>query len=179
MRKDRFLKQLWISFGVIIASTIITGVALYFFAGDFSANADAIMAARAMIQRQNDALANLANLEQQAPRAERYQTEMDQLIPNQYGLVSFIRWFKDIGNQYDVTASAVFQGLIVPAHGSTPGTISFSFSAQGTPSNLISFLDTVGATSTSSGFPLTVSSFNITINGTSANATGQGELFSR
>lgn len=179
MVKDRFSKQLWMSLGIIVISILISGGVLYFFTGDLSANADAIMAAHATIQTQNDALANLANLKQQAPQAAQYQAEIHQLIPDQYGLVPFAQWFKDEGSRYNVTADAVFQGSIVPAQGSTPGTISFSFNVQGTPSNLISFLDTVSATSTSSGFLLTINSFNITMNGTSANATGQGTLFSR
>ncbi len=177
MVKDRFAKQLWIGFVIIAVSFFIAAAALYFFAGDLSANADAIVSARATVQNQTAAVANLANLEQQAPQAARYQAAMNQLLPDQYGIVPFAQWFGGVGKQYGVTANASFQGAMVQAQGTTPGTASFSFNAQGSPSNIVSFLNAVGAKS--SGFLLTINSFDITVNGATANATGQGTLFFR
>ena len=73
METKQFAKKLWISFGIIVVSIAIAGGALYFFSGDLSANADAIVAARAALNQQTTAVENLASLKQQAVTAAQYQ----------------------------------------------------------------------------------------------------------
>ncbi|GEM_PF-2271251 len=177
MVNEQFSKKLWISFGIVVASFAIAGGALYFFAGDLSANADAIVIARAALYQQNSAVANLASLKQQAVQAVRYQSAMDQLVPNQYNLVTFTQWFTDQGRQFNVDANAEFQGSAMPSQGSAPGSDAFSYTATGSVSNIASFLDFVSAKS--SGFLVLFNSFNITGGGTSYSAQGQGTVFSQ
>jgi hypothetical protein len=177
MEKKRFVRQLWISLGIIVGSIAIAAGLLAFFSGDISAKADAIVGDRATVQSKTDALANLAQLESEAPQAAQYQLAIDQLLPDQYGLVTFTQWIAQLGVKYDVTTNAAFQGSVVPSAGATPGAAQFSFGAEGTPENIAAFLDGMNAKST--GFLVTLTSFNVTGSGSNENMTGQGTLFFR
>ena len=177
MNAKVFARGLWISFGVIVVSIIFAIGAIYYLANDLSAQADAIVRARAQVQNETTAVGNLANLKAQAPQAEQYQAAINDLIPGQYGLVTFDQWFQGIGKQYGVTATAAFQGAVTPAQGSTPGTVAFSFNASGPPSNVETFLDAVSRRAT--GFLLSIDSFNVSMNGTDYQVVGKGTLFSQ
>lgn len=177
MGNERFTRHLWISFGIVAASIIIAGGALYFFANNLSASADAIVSARTAVNGQDAAVANLADLKQQAVQAAPYQTAIDELIPDQYGLVPFTQWFAQQGGPYNVAASAAFQGGVTPSSGSTPGNIAFSFTASGSLGNIISFLEFVSTQS--SGFLVAFNAFNVTSNGTDYTITGGGTVFSQ
>jgi Tfp pilus assembly protein PilO len=177
MEKKRFARQLWISFGIIVGSIAIVAGMLVSFSGDISAQAAAIVSDRATVQSKTDALANLAQLESEAPQAAQYQSAMNQLLPDQYGLVTFTQWITQLGAKYDVTTNAAFQGSIAPSAGTTPGTAQFSFSAEGSPENIAEFLDGMNAKST--GFLVTLTSFDVTGSGSNENMTGQGTLFFR
>jgi hypothetical protein len=177
MEKERFTRQLWISFGIIIVSIAIAAGMLAFFSGQISSEADAIVSDRAMVRSKADALGNLAQLESEAPQAAQYQEAIDQFLPDQYGLVTFAQWLAQLGNKYGVTANAAFQGSVTPSTGTAPGTAQFSFSAQGSPSAVAAFLD--GMSAKSSGFLLTLTSFDVTGSGSNESMTGQGILFFR
>jgi hypothetical protein len=177
MKKERFVRQLWISFGIIAGSIAIAAGLLAFFSGDISAQADAIVSDRATVQSKTDALANLAQLEAEAPQAAQYQSAIDQLLPDQYGLVTFTQWIAQLGTKYDVTTNAAFQGSVVPSAGTTPGTAQFSFSVEGPPENIAAFLD--GMNTKSTGFLVTLTSFDVTGGGSNETLTGQGTLFFR
>lgn len=177
MGRNQFVRQLWISAGVIVGSIAIAAGAMAFFSGGLSSQADAIVNDRAIVQSKTDALANLAQLESEAPQAAQYQAAMDQLLPDQYGLVTFTQWLAQLGAKYNVTTNAAFQGSVTPANGITPGTAQFSFTAQGAPQDLTDFLD--GMNTKSSGFLLTLTSFDVTGQGSTESITGQGMLFSR
>jgi hypothetical protein len=177
MVNERFAQRLWISFGIIVASIALAAGALYFFSGDLSANANAIVNARAALDEQAVAVANLASLKQQATQAAQYQAAISQLVPGQYGLVTFTQWFADQGKKYSVSANAAFQGAAVPAQGAAPGTAAFSFTAAGSLDGLTSFLDFIGAKS--SEFLVSFNSFNVTGDGTNYSVTGQGTVFSQ
>jgi Tfp pilus assembly protein PilO len=174
MEKERFARQLWISFGIIVGSIAIAAGMLAFFSGNIFAQADAIVSDRATVRSKTDALANLAQLESEAPQAAQYQSAIDQLLPDQYGLVTFTQWIAQLGTKYDVTTSAAFQGSIVPSAGNTPGTAQFSFSIEGSPENIAAFLD--GMNTKSTGFLVTLTSFDMTGSGSNENMTGQGTL---
>lgn len=177
MNAKVFARGLWISFGVIVVSIIFAIGAIYYLANDLSAQADAIVRARAQVQNETTAVGNLANLKAQAPQAQQYQAAINDLIPGQYGLVAFGQWFQDTGKQYGVTATAAFQGAVTPAQGSTPGTVVFSFDASGPPSNVETFLDAVSRRAT--GFLLSIDSFDVSMNGTDYQVVGKGTLFSQ
>ena len=178
MINEHFGRKLWISFGIVMASIAITAGAFYFFAGDLSAKATAVVAARTSLEQQSSAVANLANLKHQAPIAAQYLAAMDQLLPDQYGLVTFGQWFSDTGKQYGVSANATInQDAVIPSSGSSPGVATLSFSATGSLDNITAFLHFVSAKS--SVFLVVFDSFNITGDGTSYTAVGQGTIFFR
>jgi hypothetical protein len=177
METKQFAKKLWISFGIIVVSIAIAGGALYFFSGDLSANADAIVAARAALNQQTTAVENLASLKQQAVTAAQYQAAINQLVPNPYGLVAFPQWFGQQGLRSAVTANASLQGEPTPSAGTTPGYSSFSFTVTGSLAGISSFMDFVSTKS--SGYLVAFNSFNITTQGSSYSATGLGTVFSQ
>jgi hypothetical protein len=177
MVKDRFAKQLWISGGVILGSIAIATGVLIFLSGEISAQASTIMTDRESIQEKTAAVATLAELEQDVPQAAQYQEAIDQIIPDQFGLVTFPQWLSTLGARYDVTTDAVLQGAATPAAGATAGTAQFSFTADGSPSNLAAFLNDMN--SKAAGFLLSLSSFNVVSDGTNQKITGQGILFAR
>lgn len=177
MAKEYFIRQLWISCGVILGSIVIAAGVLWFIGGQLSMEAAAIANDRAVAQSKTDALANLAQLESEVPQATQYQSAMDQLMPDQYGLVTFTEWLSQLGAKYGVTTNAAFQGAVTPSAGTTPGTAQFSFSAEGSPANLTAFLD--GMNTKSSGFLVTLTSFDVTGNGSNEDMTGQGTAFFR
>jgi anti-sigma factor RsiW len=177
MEKKRFTKRLWISFGTIVASIAIAAGMLAFFLGDISTQANTIVSDRATVAGKTGALSNLAQLKSEAPQAAQYQSAINQLLPDQYSLVTFPQWIAQLGARYGVTANAAFQGSVVPSAGTTPGTAQFSFSVQGPPSNIVAFLD--GMNTKSAGFLATLTSFDVTGGGSNENMTGQGTLFFR
>lgn len=175
MVKDRFIRQFWIGVGIIIASIVIAAGVLFFLSGDLSSQAAAIAADRAVIQEKTNAVADLARLEADAPQAAQYQKEIDQLLPTQYGLVDFTQWLSQLGAKYSVTTDAAFQGSVVPPAGVTPGMAQFSFSAEGSPTDLIAFLG--GMNATSSGYLISLGSFNVTNSENNEKIAGQGTVF--
>ena len=175
MGKDRFTKQLWISAGVIVAGIVLAAGVLGFLSGDISAQASAIANDRAVIQENANAVATLVQLDADAPQAARYQAAIDQLLPNQYGLVTFTQWFSQLGEKYGVTTDAAFQGSVVPPAGTVAGTAQFSFGAEGSPDNLTAFLD--GMNAKSSGFLVSLTSFDVASDGMNEKMTGQGVVF--
>lgn len=177
MFKDRFSMQLWISLGIIIASIIVAFVALQFLSGKLSTDADAIVSDRTTAQAKTNALANLAQLEADAPRAAQYQSAMNQLLPDQYSLVTFPQWLAQLGEQNSVTVSAAFEGEATSPSGATPGSAQFSFNAQGTPQNVATFLDAMNKKAV--GFLIELTSFGMTSDGSNENITGQGMVFFR
>lgn len=177
MVNERFSQRLWISFGIIVASIAVAGGALYFFSNDLAANAQAIVSARARMNAQNSAVANLASLEQQDVQAAAYQNAIDQLLPDQYGLVNFAQWFSKEGAQYNVNANASLQGPVTPSRSTAPGNAVFSFTVSGSLSDIASFMHFVSAKS--SKFLVTFGTFNITSDGSVYDASGQGMIFSQ
>jgi len=176
MIKENFKKKLWISFGIILGAIIIASVALYILSGDLDVQAKAIVADRAQIETQDEALSNLANLKASAPQAATYQAAINQLLPGQYGLVDFGQWLTARGQLYGVSATFSFQGNPpAPAPGDL-GTAPFSLTAQG-PSiaSLDDFLKDIETEAP--GFLLSINSFTVTNNGSSPSLTAQGVLF--
>ena len=175
MVKKRFTRQLWISFGIVVASIAIAAGAISFFSGSFSAQADVITQDRGEIQKNTDAVTYLSQLEAAAPQAAQYQAAIDQLLPDQYGLVTYTQWLAQLGAKYNVSTNAAFQGSVVTSTETTAGTAQFSFSAKGSPDNLTTFLK--GMNDKTSGFLVSLTSFDVTSDGTNETVTGQGILF--
>ena len=175
MIKDRFMRRFWISMSIIVGSIVVAGLAIDYFSGSLSAEANIIVGDRTTIQRNTDAVASLAQLKSAAPQAARYQAAMDQILPDQYGLVTFTQWFSQLGQKYNVTTNAAFQGSVVPTAATVAGSAQFSFSAVGSPADISAFLNAVD--STTSGFIVSLSTFDVASDGTNETITGQGQLF--
>lgn len=177
MVKDRFTKQLWISGGIILGSIAIAAGVLVYLAGEISAQTSMITGDRQAIQAKTDAVSTLAQLEAAVPQAAQYEEAIGQIIPDQYGLVTFPQWLSTLGGKFNVTANAVLQGTANSASAGSAGNAQFSFTADGTPSNLAAFLDSMNEKS--AGFLLTLNSFDVTNDGANQRISGQGILFSR
>jgi len=145
--------------------------------GEMSAQANIVVNDRQAIQNKTEAVATLAQLESAVPESVQYEQAINQLVPDQYTLVTFPQWLSALGARYNVTTGAALQGSASAATPGTAGTAQFTFTAEGSPSNLTAFLDIMNAKS--SGFLLTLSSFSVTSDGTNQKITGQGILFSR
>jgi hypothetical protein len=179
--KNSFTKKVWISLGVIILSIIIASVALYYFSNDLAAQASKVITDRQAVSAQSDQLGSLAQLESDAPKAAGYVIAMNQLMPDQYGLVGFGPWLNQVAKKYAVTVSYAFQGQPALSNGATPGSIDFSLTAQGSSGSVVSFLNNIE--SQSPGFILTFSSFDYTNDSSAGPAAetvkAQGTLFTR
>lgn len=133
-----------------------------------------------MVNGQNSTLNDLASLKDAAPKAQAYSTVMDQLLPDQYGIVNFGSWLSTIALKYGVTVSSAFSNGGVPSlqsTASTPGSIDFSLTINGTATNTTQFLN--DAESHSSGFLFTLNSFDYTNDPSGAKISAQGTLFFR
>jgi hypothetical protein len=177
MVKERFKKQLWISAGIIVLGVAIAAAALVFFSNDIAAQAKAITAARALVESKTDEVADLAALESGAPQAAQYQAAIDQLLPDQYSLVTFPQWLAALGGKYNVTTDATLNGSVVAPGAGIPGNEGFTFSAEGSPDDLTAFLDDMNTKAT--GFLMSITSFSVANDGTNETMTGQGTLFFR
>jgi Tfp pilus assembly protein PilO len=175
MVKERFVRQLWISGGVIVVSIALSAGILWYLSNSVSAEANAIAVDRSALANKNTNLANLAELEAAAPQAARYEDAIDQLLPDQEDLVTFTQWLAQVGEKYNVTTDAVFQGSVTPPVGTAPGTVQFSFSAAGSMDDLAAFLNAINEQS--SGFLVTINSFTVTSGGSSETMTGEGTVF--
>jgi hypothetical protein len=177
MVKDQFTKQLWIGLGIVIVSIAIAGGATFFLFDTISSQADAIVNDRLSMQEKTSAVAKLAEFKAEDVQAEQYQRAINQLLPDQYGLVTFTQWLSQLGFKYGVTTSAAFLGSVVPPAGGVAGTAQFSFSAEGSSGDVVAFL--YGMNAKAPGFLVSLTSFTVASDGAVEKVTGQGMLFFR
>ena len=156
---------------------LITLIALFILAGNIDGTVGRIMKDKALINQQTGALAVVAALKEQAAQAATYQTEMDQLLPTQDGLIGFSEWLNNAAAVNEVTTNMSFQGNAAPASDVAPGTAQFSFTATGAPTNLAAFLNDVETQA--SGFLVQITSFDMTSANGTYQVTGQGNVFFR
>ena len=172
-----FKKSLWISVGVIGASVIAAAGACYYFAGVIGAQADAVVNAKTQAEQSADTVGALALLESQAPQAEQYSQAIQNLIPDQAGLITFNSWVNGIAAKYHMTATVTFQGNPTPSAGVTPGSANFTLVAEGPAGETAPFLDDL--TTQEPGFLVSLSSFDFAESGQQENLTAQGVLYFR
>lgn len=138
-----FKKQLWISFGIIAASAVIAGIAVFILAGRVGSITDSITATRNALADQSAETGILAEMKTDAQTAAGYQNALGKLLPTQDSVISFSDQVKQLAQQNGVTVSFAFQGNTVPAAGAVPGSIGFTLNASGSLSNLRSFLEEI------------------------------------
>ncbi len=172
-----FKKRLWIGLSVTFGSIVAAAIGFYFLSNDLQTQATNVMVTRAAIQNRSNVVANFAALEADAPKAEQYAAAIQQLLPDQSGLIVFNSWVSQIAKNYNVAATVAFQGNPVPSSASSPGTIDFTMTAQGPEGSIGPFLTYLS--SQASGFILSFSSFDFTNNKTAENLTAQGTVYFR
>jgi hypothetical protein len=178
--KDNFKKKTWISLGIILGSIIIASAAFYYFSGDLATQANKITLERQSVSGENNALDSLALLKGDESKAEVYTAQMNQLLPDQYGIVNFNSWLVKTGASYGVSVSSAFVGSGNPsaqATAATPGTINFSLSVQGPAGSTTKFIAYLESGST--GYLLTLTSFDYTSDTSGEKVNAQGILFFR
>lgn len=176
--KDNFARKAWISLLIILGSIIVASVVLYYFSNDIAFQASKIASERKAVNGQNSALGSLASLKSDAPKADAYAVAINQLLPDQYGIVNFSSWLDAIAKKYNVTVTLSLSGSGVPSAQptpSSPGTVDFSFTASGSTGNVTQFLK--DAEMESSGFLFNLGSFDYTTEASSEKVNAQGTLF--
>jgi hypothetical protein len=177
---DNFKKKTWVSLGIIVGSIIIASLAFYYFSNDLSLQVNKIIADRQAVSGQNYDLNSLALLKSDEPEAEVYTAQMNQLLPDQYGIVNFNSWLTKTASTYGVMVSSAFSGSGNPTTQptlSSAGTIGFSLSVQGPVGSIAPFLKYIESDST--GFLLTLTSFDYTNDLGEEKVNAQGILFFR
>lgn len=173
--KDKFTKQLWISFGIIFGSIIAAAAGLYVLSGSLDTSVAKIVRTRTLLATQAAAVGSLAELKKDAPVAQQYQNAINQLLPDQYGLIGFNSWISGIASNHSVSATVSFQGNPVIPSAGTPGTAAFSMTVTGPISNVTAFIQDIETQEPA--YLLSLSSFDLTDDGTTATFTGQGNLY--
>jgi hypothetical protein len=173
--KDKFKKQLLISFGLILGSGIAAAIGLNFLSGNLHASAEKIIQERAGLSAETMALGSLADLKRDAPLAAQYQAAINKLLPDQYHLIGFGQWLNGIAQHHSVSANVSFQGTPTPPSAGAAGTAIFSISTTGSASDVIAFLKDIETQEPA--FLLSINSFDLTSDGTTVNVTGQGTLY--
>lgn len=168
-------KRLWVSFGIIFGTIIVASAAVYYYAGEVHDEAGKIVVDRTLIAQQEAALSNLAALKQDAPKAAQYEAAINQLVPDQYTLITFSKWLTTIAQKYNVTAGSSFGGNPSNPGAGTPGVESFSLQAQGNQNDMVKFLQDIETES--AGFLLSIDGFDFTTDGANSRITANGRLF--
>lgn len=174
---DGYNRRLWLGMGVILVSIIAGAIALFYFSGAIASQADQIAMAKAKANNDANALANLASLEGAAPRAAQYDAAIQQLIPDQSGLISFNTWIGQVAARYQVNASVSFTGNPIPSTGNMPGSATFNMTAQGASGSIIPFLDYL--TTQAPGFIVSFTSLDLTNTQTQGSLSAQGITYFR
>jgi len=174
--KTDFKNQLWLSLGILVAAIVVTAGAIYYFAGDLGRQADAIAAQKNLMSAQNNASFELAHLKNDGPKAADYTTAMNELWSTEDDLIGFPQWLQNVGSNDNVSAESVFAGTPTSPTGGA-GTAGFSMTAQGTLSDLTLFL--VDLESRSTGFLVSIGSFDLTYQAPEYRLSGEGTIYFR
>jgi hypothetical protein len=173
--KMNFKQKIWLDAGLILGSIAVAAVAVYFLSNDLNVQANKVISNKESLSGQNNSVEELALLKSQLPQAASYTAAMENLLPDQYGLINFGPWLNAIAARYNVVATYAFLNNPTLASVSAPGTMGFSLSVQGPQGSVDKFLKDIE--SQSAGFLLTLSSFDFTANSTGESLNAQGILF--
>lgn len=175
--KNSLKTQLWIGFGVILASLALATAAIYYFSGDLAAQADRIIADKALISRQAAVVDILARLKREAPVAAAYLALIDKVLPTHDNLIGLPQWLDELGRAHGVTVIFAFQGNNVPMTASAPGADGFVMTVTGAPAEVASFLTDLELNSR--GYLLSLDAFSFAGTGVDYKLSAQGRVFSR
>jgi hypothetical protein len=173
--KMNFKQKIWLDAGLILGSLAVASVALYFLSNDLGVQANKVISNKESLSGQDNAVEELALLKSQLPQAASYTAAIENLLPDQYGLINFGPWLNAVAARYNVVVTYAFLNNPTPATVSTPGTTGFSISVQGSQGSIEEFLKDIE--SQSAGFLFTLSSFDFTADSIGESLNAQGTLF--
>lgn len=132
-------KETMISGGIIVGSLFLFLVAFTTITGRIDDSVASIVRARGVLQNESQAIESLATLKRDAPLAERYQVQINQILPKQEELLGVSRAIDAVARVYDVSFRFSFQdGGTAPTAGA-PGYVAISLDADGTYDDVRSF----------------------------------------
>jgi len=173
--KDPFYRQLTLNIALIAVTTVLAIVGLSFVLRNASAQTAAIAKAHAAAALRNSDLTTIVALQQAAASAANYQTAINQLLPSEDNLISFPQEIKTAGAAYNVIAQASFSGDPTPGANGTAGFASFSLTASGGASDVLSFLKNIETQS--SQFLIAVDAVNFSTDGADGTISASGRVF--
>jgi len=175
--KDTFKRNLWISVSIIVGSIMLAWIGVYLLSGQITGQVKKIIADRSIVAQQATALASLADLKRDAPKAAPYENAINTLLPDQYQLIGFSEWLDGRGKQFSVTTHFSLQGTPAPSAPGTVGTAPFSADAEGSAENLLAFMKDIEIQAPA--FLLSISSVDFVNDGLNSRVTFQGTLYTR
>ncbi len=136
-------REIMISGGIIIGSFLLFLIGFLTITGRIDDAVAAIDRARMVLQAESQAVESLATLKRDAPLAERYQAQINQVLPKQEELLGVTRSLDALARTYGVTFKFSFQdGGSSPSVGK-PGYIYIGLDADGSYESVRSFFSTL------------------------------------
>jgi Tfp pilus assembly protein PilO len=142
--QDNFLKEFWVSAGIVVGSVFIAGGILLWIASDVQAYTERISQSRLLVNQRARSIEVLARLKQNDRDVESYQKLMNQILPTKEELLDFNRKLEDTARVNQVTLNSSFQsgGTTMPG-GEQAGSVAFRFDANGSYENLVNFYNEI------------------------------------
>lgn len=172
-----FRRQLILGLEIIAGSVLIFGAGLYLLADDLENKSEKIVTARALISQTAATIEALADLKNDAPKADAYRRAIDKILVSQDRLLDFPRWLEGLARGRKVALTFSFQGSQVKPLDNAPGHIGFSLDIRGALANLTEFLKDVEFQSPR--FLVSLDNFNLNGSGSSYRITSQGKVYFR
>ncbi|MFH1246611.1 MAG: hypothetical protein V1489_02445 [Candidatus Liptonbacteria bacterium] len=133
-------KEILVSAIIVGGSLVLFAAAFLFVSGRMDANVSRIESAQGAIQEHSAALESFAALKRDVPVAEKYQTQLTQLLPQPEELLGFNRSIDQVARVYGVSFRASFQGGIAESGNGLPGSYGIGIEADGSYDNLRKFV---------------------------------------
>lgn len=137
--QGHFRRTVFISVTVIVVSFAAAGLGLFVVSKDLNVQVDAIVKSRELIRDRAVQVAELTNLEKDAPLANAYRQSLDALLPNEDQIYDFTRYLDLLARTHRVSIDFRFDSS-VSATTESPGYAAFSVGANGFAADLVAFL---------------------------------------
>ena len=174
--KDRFIRDFWVSAGIIAAAIVFAFAGFWYVIGLVNAHADTIARYQSGVVTRNASFGAISSLEKNAPTAAAYQAAIVKLLPSQDGLLQFPRNLQMNAAAFNVAVQATFTGEPTPSSPGVAGSVPFSLSASGAQSDLLAFLKNIETQSPQ--FLVAIDSVDFTMTASSsAKLSASGRVF--
>lgn len=170
-------RELLVDGGIVLAAFVVFFVVWSVMHGIIETDIAAITRAHTTIREGNEAVAVLAKLKQDAPKAEAYTKQFELLLPKREELLGFTRALSAGARASNVDARFGFQDGAVPGGEGRAGFIAFNLDVTGSYQDATTFLDSLE--SRSNRFLLTLGSLSFEPYGGGYRFHTQGKLFFR